>query len=247
MSLTYIVHIGAGTIGLLSGYTALAVIKGADWHRKVGMVFVVSMLVMALMGAFIAATKPVAATLNVPAGLMTAYLVMTSLATVRPALAANRALTIALMIPASGVGIAVTTIGIRAVVAGRLSAPFFMFAFFALLGVAGDIGVLRHGAPTGARRLSRHLWRMCLALFIAAMSFFIGQAKVIPEPLRIMPLLAMPVLLVLIMMGYWMWRVRIRQSLRGLKLRQAPGTVPAGAPNASHGSARRGAQILSGG
>ena len=154
MSLTYVIHIGAGTAALLSGYTALAVIKGAEWHRRVGLVFVVSMLVMALVGAFIAATKPVAAALNVPAGLITAYLVTTSLVTVRPSMAGNRALTALLMLVALGIGAVVTTIGIQAVAAGKLSFPFFMFAFFAILGVTGDVQVLRHGPPVG-RPISR--------------------------------------------------------------------------------------------
>jgi hypothetical protein len=67
---------------------------------------------------------------------------------------------------------------------------------------------------------------MSFAFFIAALSFFIGQAKVIPRPVRIAPLLATPVriapllatpvLLVIVTMFYWLWRVRIRQSLRGL-------------------------------
>lgn len=46
------------------------------------------------------------------------------------------------------------------------------------------------------------------ALFIAALSFFIGQAKVFPEAVRIMPLLATPVLAVLATMFVWLWRVR---------------------------------------
>jgi predicted histidine transporter YuiF (NhaC family) len=71
----------------------------------------------------------------------------------------------------------------------------------------------------GAKRIARHLWRMCMALLIAAFSFFIGQAKVIPRPIRIVPLLMVPPLLVLFTMLYWMWRVRARRSLRGLEIR----------------------------
>lgn len=94
--------------------------------------------------------------------------------------------------------------------------PFFMFAAVGLLGSASDFRVLRSAPLTGTRRLVRHLWRMCFALFIAALSFFIGQAKVFPEPIRIRPLLALPVLAVLVTMLYWLWRVRIRRSMRGL-------------------------------
>ena len=65
----------------------------------------------------------------------------------------------------------------------------------------------KQGIPDGWLR--RHLWRMCFALFIAALSFFIGQARVFPKPVRIFPLLALPVLAVLVTMLYWLWRVRV--------------------------------------
>jgi hypothetical protein len=57
---------------------------------------------------------------------------------------------------------------------------------------------------------------MCFALLIAVMSFFLGQARVIPKPFRIPALLALPVLAVLVLMLYWMWRVRFRRSFRGI-------------------------------
>jgi hypothetical protein len=99
---------------------------------------------------------------------------------------------------------------------GMPAFPFILFGVAASLAGIGDLRVMRSGPLRGARRLARHLWRMSFALFIAALSFFIGQAKVIPKPVRIAPLLATPVLLVIVTMFYWLWRVRIRQSLRGL-------------------------------
>jgi hypothetical protein len=63
---------------------------------------------------------------------------------------------------------------------------------------------------------------MSFALFIAALSFFIGQAQVFPEPVRIRPLLALPVLAVLVTMLYWLWRVRIRRTLRPIVHVRAP-------------------------
>lgn len=57
---------------------------------------------------------------------------------------------------------------------------------------------------------------MSFALFIAALSFFIGQARVFPQPIRILQLLALPVLAVLVTTLYWMWRIRIRRSFRGI-------------------------------
>ena len=57
---------------------------------------------------------------------------------------------------------------------------------------------------------------MCFALFIANASFFLGQADEFPQWLRIRPLLASLALFPLALMGYWLWRVRARRSLRGL-------------------------------
>jgi hypothetical protein len=100
-----------------------------------------------------------------------------------------------------------------------------MFGVVGLLAGAGDLRVMRSGALRGAPRIARHLWRMSFALFIAALSFFIGQADELPAALRIFPLLALPVLAVLGTMLYWLWRVRFRRSVRGL--------VGIGAPEAA--------------
>jgi len=74
-------------------------------------------------------------------------------------------------------------------------------------GLLGDVRVVTGRAPQGARRIARHLSRMCFAMFIATGSFFLGQAKVLPESMRIFPLLAVPVVLVLLLMVYWWVRV----------------------------------------
>jgi hypothetical protein len=55
---------------------------------------------------------------------------------------------------------------------------------------------------------------MSTALLIAAFSFFLGQAKVIPKPIRIVPLLMIPPLVVLGALMYWLWRVRARRNTR---------------------------------
>jgi uncharacterized membrane protein len=221
MRITYFIHILAGTLGIVSGFVALYATKGARLHRQIGMVFVCAMLTTSLFGVMIAAVRGVAPAVNVPAALLTAYLVITALLTVRPPLAGSRWLAPGLMLLALGVGLASLTFAVEAFAAGGKrngmpAFPFVMFATVGLLASAGDLRVMRTGALRGAPRLARHLWRMCFALFIAALSFFIGQSKVFPEPIRILPLLALPVLVVLVTMFYWLWRVRIRHSLRGI-------------------------------
>jgi len=221
VDMTLVVHILAGGMGLISGYVALYSAKGATLHRKSGILFVYAMLAMALLGMVIAAGRNVAPAINIPAGLLTSYLVITALITVRPPVAGSRWLNPTLMLVALGVGLTDLTFAFQAFANGGKrngmpAFPFIMFGVVGLLASIGDFRMMRLGPLQGARRLARHLWRMCFALFIAALSFFIGQAKVIPEPYRNRGLLALPVLAVLVTMLYWMWRVRRKRAIRGI-------------------------------
>ena len=71
---------------------------------------------------------------------------------------------------------------------------------------------------------------MSFALFIAAMSFFLGQADEFPPALRIIPVMAGPPLAVLGAMFYWLWRVRIKRALGSfagvVPVRRAARSVP---------------------
>jgi membrane protein DedA with SNARE-associated domain len=57
---------------------------------------------------------------------------------------------------------------------------------------------------------------MSFGLFIASGSFFLGQMKFIPEPIRIVPLIVILAVSPLVILLYWMWRVRLKQNLRGM-------------------------------
>ena len=230
VAFTYAAHILAGSLALVFGYVALYAAKGAALHRKSGMLFVYAMLTMSVLGGLMAAVGGKAAAVNVPAALLTAYLVITGLITIRPPAARPRWLDRGLMLLVLGVALTDTMFGLQAIANGGArqgipAFPFVMFAVVGLLACAGDLRMIRSGgleSVRGARRLARHLWRMCFALFVASMSFFIGQAKVIPKPIRVLPLLAIPPLLVLVAMFYWLWRVRVRRSLRGIVGISAP-------------------------
>jgi len=217
------IHIIAGGLGLLSGFVALFAAKGARLHRRSGMLFVYAMLTMALLGATIAASWRVAWEGNVPIGLLTAYLVATALTTVRPHPTRSHQLDLGLMLIALAICAALFTFGFMAMAApkgtlhGFPSPPFFIFGSIALLALVGDVRLIRSGGVRvirGTPRLVRHLWRMNTALLIAAFSFFIGQAKVVPKAIRIYPLLAVPPLVVFAAMMYWLWRVRSKKSPR---------------------------------
>lgn len=203
------------------GVVALSAAKGARLHRKSGMLFVYAMLAMSLSGAVLAVLRGVDA--NAIGGLLAAYLVITALTTVRPPAAGSRWLDLGAMLLALAVGLTSVTLGFETLASpsGKIDgipAPiFFMFGAVGLLGSVGDLRMIRSGGLRGAPRLARHLWRMCFALWIATGSFFLGQApKVFPQPLGITPLLVALALAPLLALLYWLWRVRIRQTYRGI-------------------------------
>ena len=222
MDTTLLVHVAAGGGALISGYVALYARKGAPVHRRSGTVFVWTMLTMCTVGASIAALRDAAPTLNVPVGALTSYLVVTGLLAVRPPFRGRRWVEVAATAFVFGVTAAFLSFGMLAVstgvaIDGMPTVPYFMFGAVGLLAGLLDLRWLRRGPLTGVPRLRRHLWRISTALLIAAMSFFLGQADEIPAPLRVLPLLALPVVAVLVTMLYWLWRVR----------RRTPATRPA--------------------
>ena len=105
MGLTLAVHILAGALGLISGAVALYAMKGATLHRKSGTLFVYAMLTMSVLGIVISAGRGVAPRINIPAALLTAYLVVTALTTVRPPAAGARGLAIGALLVALLVGL----------------------------------------------------------------------------------------------------------------------------------------------
>ena len=216
------IHIIAGVIGLISGAVALATRKGANLHRKGGMIFVYAMMVVAITGTVMGSLLSEMAAV-IP-GVLTFYLVLTSWLTVRrPVVLKFSLIELGAMLVGLTVSIASFSYGITA--DGQPTVLYIIFGAVALLATLGDIRVLTRGIQ-GAHRIARHLWRMCFALFLAAISLFIGQAQVFPEPLRNSGLLPIPVLLVLLLMFYWLARVLFTQWYRRVQ-QQFPANVSA--------------------
>jgi hypothetical protein len=209
-------HVTAGVIAIVAGFTALYAFKGGTLHRKSGTISACAMLVMSLSGAVMAVGRPGAA-INIPAGLVTAYLVITSLATVRPA--ASRRVDVVAMLMGLVVGLVCIALALVAIGKGGREAgmayPLVLFGAVAFLATGGDLRVIRAGGLRGTPRLARHLWRMCFALFIASIAFFLGPDRV-PAMIRTPALRAAGVLLPIFAMGYWLWRVRARRAVRGV-------------------------------
>jgi len=217
------IHIIAGLIAIAAGFVALYTVKGMKRHRKSGTVFVYAMLVLAGTGATIAAIKSQPA--NVMGGLMSIYLVTTGVLTLRARDGAMRVIDAASLAAAIALAFLSTRLAFEiarsptGTMNGVPPAPLFAFAAVATLGAIGDLRVILTRGLQGTQRIARHLWRMSFALFIASGSFFLGQAKVFPKPIRIIPLLAIPAFLPLLFLLYWLMRVLFTKWYRKTEVR----------------------------
>lgn len=208
-------HIAGGMIGLLSGTIAMVFRKGSRGHRAAGNVFVVAMLIMGACGSTLALMKH--QTNNVFGGLLTVYMITTAW------LAGHRrdgetsifdwgALVFGLAIGGSLLILGVLVVnGQAAPQAGVPLGMYFFMGTIPLLAAAGDIRMLMRGGISGTPRIARHLWRMCFGLFIASGSFFLGQQQVFPSAIRKQYILAPLAILPLVLLIYWLVRVRIRK------------------------------------
>ena len=214
------VHIAGGVVALLAGFPALLARKGSLFHRRAGYGFVGGMLVMALGATVLALGK--GQTGNVFAAAFVTYLVGTAVTTFLPDSpritrlnAALRLVALPLALASIAGGVARLTIATASeggVPARTIAVASFINATVMLLGWWGDVRVSRRGVPRGPARVRRHLWRMCFAMFVASGSFFLGQAKVLPEPLRVGPVLTTLAFLPLVLMFFYLWRYRDRRS-----------------------------------
>jgi hypothetical protein len=205
-------HICSAIIGLFFGYAALFLRKGSRLHRSTGNVFFVSMLIMSGSGAYMAAfVKPNMG--NVFGGVLTFYLVGTGWLTVVRKEGESHRFEIALLLLALAEGVGGLICGWQATNSatglkdGYPAVMYFVFAAIALFCSSLDVGVFLRGGISGAQRIARHLWRMCFALLIAALSFFLGKQQHFPEAVRHSPLLNAPMILIVAVMIFWLFRV----------------------------------------
>jgi hypothetical protein len=233
-----IVHICAGTLGLVSGTAAISFRKGSPRHVLAGKVFVVSMLTMGVFAVYLAITRNQPN--NIGGGILTVYLIGTAWLTARRRDGETSRLDwVVLLIPLA-LGILTWMNGIQVVRSGESSQngvpvgmTFFMGSVM-LLAATGDVRMLLRGGVFGVKRIARHLWRMCFGLFIAAGSFFLGPSN---RPLRLLSALGIgqhlsPVffsttlylilsVLPLILLIFWLVRVRFTNAYKGKPIQLA--------------------------
>ncbi|MET1110335.1 MAG: hypothetical protein ABWX67_02290 [Allosphingosinicella sp.] len=211
------IHIAGGMAALAAGAAAVAVRKGGALHASAGLVFCAAMLVLGITAAILEPFRqPVPGT--PVGGIMVCYFVLTAWMTARrrdgragwiEKAACAAALATAILMAWGGFTGATTPAG---------PGPVFALAGVCLLAGLGDLrAILRDLSPV--QRISRHVWRMCFAFFIATGSFFLGQQDVLPRAVRGSPFLFALALAPFAIMAFWLVRLRFGKALARLKLR----------------------------
>jgi hypothetical protein len=89
-----------------------------------------------------------------------------------------------------------------------------------------DLKFIIRGKLSATQRISRHLWRMCFAFFVATGSFFFGQQDVLPQAVRGSPILVVLALAPIALTLFWLVWVRFSKIISGLKPLDAVSGIP---------------------
>jgi hypothetical protein len=215
-------HIGGATVALLSGFLATALRKGSGAHGAAGSVFFVSMLVMSSSAAYLSGIlNP--NSLNLVVSLLTFYLVTTAWRAAKQREARiswfdRCALAWVLLVSVTAIVYGIEAAGSPTKTKqGMPAAAYLAFGTVALLCAVTDSRMILRGGVAGAQRIARHLWRMCLALLIATLSFYPGQARNLPASIRETSLSYVPHILLVGTMLFWRVRVARRKKTRSVE------------------------------
>ena len=206
-----VLHVGGASLALAAGPVALFARKGGRLHRRAGNVFFVSMLTMSGVAAIVAPLLP--DRFSALMGVFVFYLTGTAWAVVRRKPRSVGRFEIAASLVPLGVAAAAFALARMGshlpggLLDGEPSELGYAMTVVALIAAGSDLHMIRRGGLAGPSRVARHLWRMCLALFIAAGSFA-GQPMAQPEAVRGSPWLFLPALGVLVLMVFWLIRIR---------------------------------------
>jgi hypothetical protein len=215
-------HIAAGLIALVSGTAAIAGRKGGALHASAGIGFCSAMLLLGLTAAILEPFRqPVPG--SPVGGVMVCYFVLTAWTTARRREGEAGWIEKTACAAALGLAALMTWGGFTGATTPAGPGPVFALAVVCLLAGLGDLSaIVRTLSPV--QRLSRHLWRMCFAFFIATGSFFLGQQDVLPQAVRGSPLLFVLAFAPFAVMLFWLVRLRFPKAIARMKL-SAPATA----------------------
>jgi hypothetical protein len=219
--LAFALHIGGGTVALVTGTLAAFTTKGGRLHRRAGNIFFAAMIVMAVFAIWLAVLMP-GQLFNTVIGTFTLYLVATAWLTVQrkegtSGLAEKILLAvIAILFAPFGLLAFQLALGLEPFI--RSAVPFkgpvlvavYVFAAVTALAAIADARVILAGGISGMPRIARHLWRMLGGLTLAAGSAFTnGIIRLVPHDWHVpLGLYFIPQLCVFALLVFWLIRVR---------------------------------------
>ncbi len=211
------IHIAGGMTALVCGAMAVAVRKGGSMHAKAGTWFCVSMFVLGITASILSPLKsPPESPIG---GIMVCYFVATAWMAARnrsgmpgrfEKIACATILLIAAAMIAEGIRLAINPAGHTGP-----PAPIVLIIMGGLCLLAGlaDLRYIIRGTLSATQRITRHLWRMCFAFFIATGSFFLGQQDILPQAVRGSPILFVLAFAPFAVMLFWLVRVRFSRTI----------------------------------
>jgi hypothetical protein len=206
------IHIAGGMVALTSGTAAIAARKGGLMHAFAGTWFFASML---LLGVTASILEPFRSPPGSPiGGIMVCYFVATSWVAARRRGGTTGRFEIIACVLAFGLAALMAWGGFAGEAttpAGR--GPVFALAGLCLLAGLLDLNAILRRTLSPVQRLSRHLWRMCFAFFIATGSFFLGQQDVLPQAVRGSPILFVLAFAPFAVMAFWLVRIRLSKAI----------------------------------
>ncbi|MEA3003482.1 MAG: hypothetical protein QOH81_2270 [Sphingomonadales bacterium] len=205
------IHIASGMAALVSGTWAIIARKGAAMHASAGTGFFAAMLAL---GATASILEPYRSPPGSPiGGIMVCYFVATSWVAARRRDGVTGKFEIIACVAAFALAALIAWgafFGTGTTPAGR--GPVFALAGLCLLAGFLDLNAILRKRLTPGQRISRHLWRMCFAFFIATGSFFLGQQDVLPRVVRGSPALFVLAFAPFAVMLFWLVRLRFAKA-----------------------------------
>jgi hypothetical protein len=211
------IHIAGGMVALASGAAAVAARKGGAVHAFAGTWFFAAMLVLGVTAAIL---EPFRSPPGSPiGGIMVCYFVATSWVAARRRDGTTGRFEIVACAAALGLAALMVWGGFTGATTPAGRGPVFALGGLCLLAGLLDLNAILRAKLTAAQRISRHLWRMCFAFFIATGSFFLGQQDVLPKAVQGSSFLFVLAFAPFAVMLFWLVRLRFAKMVGRLILR----------------------------
>ena len=212
-------HIISGALAVLAGALAVSVRKGGDLHIRTGRWFVGLMALSSLSGAVLGLIRFEDFFITFFAGLLGAYLVISGWVTAQSSATPRPRLDVTLSLTNAFTFLSLIALGAMALnredgaMFGFASENYLFLAGMSGIALIGDISRIFRAAMSRKHQIARHLWRMLLGFFIAAGSAFTGPgASAFPEAVQASGVLAVPELLILLLMLFYLVKTLATRS-----------------------------------